>query len=306
MSENFVLRILKYSGQVLVIYLLLKYIPKEPISDLDALIAALAIVSMYAILKYVIMLTYDGSHCQKTCNRTERLENVTPPVGGEPDGQIFEQKLGETLAQGLDPVTGEYVGKPLLPPTTTQPAGQPAGQPVGQPAAQPAGQWKWQTTGQPKEPTGHNPNGTISGTPVGQASGIASDPTQSAMGYTQQPDGSYTMTPHPNPHVARGSMRDQSGVIPNDMRYNDYNTLPMGGDLDNKAYEQGYSFLPPSKWYPTPPHPPICVSEKSCPVCPIFTTGAPLDVKEWNEASRISPPDNINTQYITEKLNTGR
>ena len=39
---------------------------------------------------------------------------------------------------------------------------------------------------------------------------------------------------------------------------------------------------------------------------PSYTTGTPLDVKEWNEARRVTPPDNIKTKYIKEKLNSGR
>jgi len=100
--------------------------------------------------------------------------------------------------------------------------------------------------------------------------------------------------------------RMEDDVITNDNPYTDYNTLPIGLGLDTRDYEYGYSFLPPDRWYPVPPHPPVCVTEKRCPVCPVFTTGTPVDVKEWNQTLRITPPDTINTKFIKEKLNAGR
>ena len=64
--------------------------------------------------------------------------------------------------------------------------------------------------------------------------------------------------------------------------------------------------MPPEKWYPQPPMPPVCVSEKRNNVCPIYTIGTPVDVKEWNASRRIMPNDNINIKYIKDKLNSGR
>lgn len=99
--------------------------------------------------------------------------------------------------------------------------------------------------------------------------------------------------------------RSRDDVITNEMPYTDYNHLPLA-EQNKGDFEYGYSFLPPEKWYPQPPVPPVCVAEKKCPVCPVFTTGTPVDVKEWNASRRIMPPDNINTDYIKEKLNSGR
>ena len=79
----------------------------------------------------------------------------------------------------------------------------------------------------------------------------------------------------------------------------------MATGYDSTDYEDGYSYLPPKDWYPQPPFPPVCVTDKQCPVCPVYTTGTPVDVKEWNDSIRITPPDNINTKFI-KKLNAGR
>jgi hypothetical protein len=86
----------------------------------------------------------------------------------------------------------------------------------------------------------------------------------------------------------------------------DYNQLPMGEQVNTGSFEYGYSYLPPEKWFPTPPVPPICVAEKRCPVTPVYTTGVPVDIKEWNSSRRVTQPDRINTKYIKRKLNSGR
>jgi len=108
------------------------------------------------------------------------------------------------------------------------------------------------------------------------------------------------------PGIERAGSRQEDGIVTDDMQYDtDYNHLPMATGYDSTDYEDGYSYLPPKDWYPQPPFPPIWVTEKKCPVCPIFTTGAPADMKEWNDSIRISAPDNINTKYV-KKLNAGR
>jgi hypothetical protein len=110
-----------------------------------------------------------------------------------------------------------------------------------------------------------------------------------------------------DPQIERDGSRRTDGIITNDLQYDtDYNHLPLAEEYDqSRDYEYGYSFLPPSQWYPQPPFPPVCVAEKQCPVCPMYTTGTPVDMKEWNDSTRIAPPDNINTKFI-KKLNAGR
>lgn len=105
--------------------------------------------------------------------------------------------------------------------------------------------------------------------------------------------------------VERVGDRFEDGTLDNEYEYTDYNMLPMA-DHDTGSFEYGYSFLPPEKWYPQPPNPPVCVTDKRLHVMPVYTTGTPIDVKEWNEARRVMPPDNIKTKYVKEKLNSGR
>lgn len=100
--------------------------------------------------------------------------------------------------------------------------------------------------------------------------------------------------------------RAEDDIITTDMPYTDYHHIPLGDTYKPSDFEYGDSFLPPEKWYPTPPFPPVCVSEKRCPVCPVYTTGTPIDVKEWHQANKIMPPDGINVKYIKDTLNAGR
>jgi hypothetical protein len=111
---------------------------------------------------------------------------------------------------------------------------------------------------------------------------------------------------HNTQNIHRSVMRSEAGVMKSEMEYNDYNRLPLDEGVGNKEYEYGYSFMPPEKWYPTPPNPPVCVTEKKCPVCPVYTMGTHMDLKEWDESRRVSQPDNINTRFVMEKLNAGR
>lgn len=122
---------------------------------------------------------------------------------------------------------------------------------------------------------------------------------------TQQ--GNYLMTTSivPMDGVNRGPMRSVAGTINDDIPYSDYNTLPMAAQ-NTGSFEYGYSFLPPEKWYPTPPNPPICVTDKRCPVSPIYTNGTNIDLKEWDSCRRITGPDNIKSTYVDNKLNAGR
>jgi hypothetical protein len=102
------------------------------------------------------------------------------------------------------------------------------------------------------------------------------------------------------------SRRRIEGELDDEIPYTDYNHLPIAAGYKSHDYEYGYSFLPPEKWYPQPPRAPICVSEKRCPTMPVYAHGTPMDVKEFHSARRITPPDLINTDYIGDKLNSGR
>lgn len=123
---------------------------------------------------------------------------------------------------------------------------------------------------------------------------------------SREGDGTYTIKMPQNKQIEQTGSRAQDGVLKTEVQYNytDYNMLPP--NLNEGSFESGYSFLPPSQWYPQPPHPPVCVAEKQCPVCPVLTNREYADLKEWDDTRRVHQPDGINTDYIKEKLNSGR
>jgi hypothetical protein len=124
---------------------------------------------------------------------------------------------------------------------------------------------------------------------------------------TRDVDGTYritTMTPHRIQEQRQVGSRANDGVLKNETQYSDYNSFPQNANTG--SFEYGYSFLPPSNWYPVPPHPPVCVTEKTCPVCPVFTSGTNADLKEWDSSRRVTQQDSINVNYVEEKLNSGR
>jgi hypothetical protein len=102
------------------------------------------------------------------------------------------------------------------------------------------------------------------------------------------------------------SRRRIEGTLDDELPYTDYNHLPVASGYKSHEAEFGWNFLPPEKWYPNPPRPPICVTEKRVPTMPVYTDQTTADLKEWHSSRRITPPDLISTDYIGEKLNSGR
>lgn len=98
------------------------------------------------------------------------------------------------------------------------------------------------------------------------------------------------------------------GYIINEMDYSDFdfNSLPVARGYKTFADEYGYSFIPPEQWFATPPRAPVCVTTNREPVMPMWTTGAPVDVKDFAIASKISGPLGLSVNYVNDKLNAGR
>lgn len=88
--------------------------------------------------------------------------------------------------------------------------------------------------------------------------------------------------------------------------YIDANKIYVPPGYKTKIEDIGYSYLPPSQWFPIPNPPPVCVvAGQRCKVSPSLTTGYPVNLKEWHSSRRITQPDNINVQYIEDVLNSG-
>nr|XP_047140883.1 putative uncharacterized protein DDB_G0282133 [Hydra vulgaris] len=102
--------------------------------------------------------------------------------------------------------------------------------------------------------------------------------------------------------IAVSGNRTRNDILVNEMIYSDFNRLPPS--FNDKDFEYGYSFLPPKDWYPLPPYPPVCVSSSNHPVQPVYLDTMTMDLKDWHETQKITPPDSINTAFITNELNS--
>ena len=124
----------------------------------------------------------------------------------------------------------------------------------------------------------------------------------------QKINGQYSISPLNDPNIARNTCNESENDVNYDKEYDfyDLSIIPIRTNNPDKLYEPGYSYIPPKDWYPTPPRPPICVTNKRSTVCPSYTTGLGSDLKEWNESRRVTGPDSINTSYVKDKLNSGR
>ena len=111
-----------------------------------------------------------------------------------------------------------------------------------------------------------------------------------------------------------GKYFDKNGllqnVMNNDMRYSqltDSQMQPLGSNdmTMNNTWDNDYVLLNTDKWKVPQSSPYKCKQEKECPICPSLTSGYPVNVKDFNNARKVMPPDNINIDYIKDKLNSG-
>jgi hypothetical protein len=111
-------------------------------------------------------------------------------------------------------------------------------------------------------------------------------------------------------YLKNGKYIDDNGIIKNimnsDMIYNqlDVSMLQSLGSYDNSfsnKWDKGYTYLDTSKWtvpkvqIPNPPNINNIMSS--------LTPGYPINLLEFDNSRKVLGPDNINLQYIKEKLN---
>jgi hypothetical protein len=94
-----------------------------------------------------------------------------------------------------------------------------------------------------------------------------------------------------------------------DLEYNQFNTKnmrPLGEGL--QSWKNDYIILNTDKWAPAQNPPPVCKTEKRCPVCPNVSAGFAKNyttLKDFNPSRKVLGPDNISGAYL-EKLNKGK
>jgi hypothetical protein len=86
----------------------------------------------------------------------------------------------------------------------------------------------------------------------------------------------------------------------------DHNFLPIARGYVSSAADYGYSYLPPERWYPTPPRNMICVTTKREPILAPLSSGEVAYLKDFNVANKITGPLGLSTEYVNDVLNSNR
>jgi hypothetical protein len=90
-----------------------------------------------------------------------------------------------------------------------------------------------------------------------------------------------------------------------ELKYGDYNYIgPLNKGMINKAY----TFISPTNWYPIPPFPPVCVTNKRCTTSPVVISDGNdymnfAALEDFDNARRFTGDMGINIDYIKNVLN---
>ena len=96
-----------------------------------------------------------------------------------------------------------------------------------------------------------------------------------------------------------------SEALNSELRYGDYNYIsPINSGMTNSDY----TFISPNNWYPIPPHPPVCVTNKQCTTCPIQITDGKdymhwATLEDFDKSRRFTGNMGINIDYVKNVLN---
>jgi hypothetical protein len=90
-----------------------------------------------------------------------------------------------------------------------------------------------------------------------------------------------------------------------ELKYGDFNYIgPLNKGMTNKSY----TYISPDNWYPIPPSPPVCVTNKSCTTCPVVMSDGQdymnfSSLEDFDKSRRFTGNMGINTDYIHNVLN---
>lgn len=303
MTQDLIHKLLRYLTQGAVIYLLFKYVPKSQMKDSDILIVTAIILLVYIIAENCYQMYFGKTQSDCACNIKEGFDNSAitnslSQIGGiNSTGASYDlSSIGSSLSQIT---TGSGQSVTSLPTSTvTQPdpiseadlaklkqqsaAAFQQGQTQMQQAQTQLFDQSVQNMQNQIQQVAQAPKTVPSQAPQITFPIQSEAVTKPVSGYVKNADGTFTIT-SVNPVSQQ----------PFSYNYTDYNTLPV--TTGPGTFEYGYSFLPSSSWYPTPTVPPVCISSgPTCPVCPIYTQGTNLDLKEWNASLSIMPSEQIN------------
>jgi hypothetical protein len=90
-----------------------------------------------------------------------------------------------------------------------------------------------------------------------------------------------------------------------ELQYGNYNYIsPLNKGMTNPEY----TFVSPTNWYPIPPFPPVCVTNKRCVTSPIIMSNGKdymnfASLEDFDAARRFTGDMQINIDYIKNVLN---
>jgi hypothetical protein len=78
----------------------------------------------------------------------------------------------------------------------------------------------------------------------------------------------------------------------------EFNTIPLGSQI------YSYTYLPPENWFRAYERPPVCISNDTCPVCPVVVNGnSTAELMEFDTMANQKMPMGIDVNYVQQKLN---
>lgn len=287
------LRLMKYLILAIIVYLLFKFVPNNPMDDKDIILIATIVVLTYAVVEniHTMYMPAPASIVSSQCPVVSCPVVSCPscPANSSAQNEGFGS-IGNILQDSEAKVIKKEQSK-------------------DENAQLIMGQQQTQSQSQSQQEQNHTMY-DMAGNLISlkqEQNQLSNSTNLTPPPIHKNPDGSYNIPYWKSPQAVTVGSRSEEGVM-KDLRafnYTDYNSLPVTGD-NTGSFELGYSFLPPSMWFPLPPRAPICVSEKICQVCPTYTNTDFVNVLEWDSSRRISQPDEINVKYIEEVLNAGR
>ncbi len=263
MNSDLMYKLLKYLIQGIIIYVLFKYVPQQPMNDKDILLITIIVLLVYAVIENFYNL-YDNKHGEQI------IHQVQEPLAQQCQSYCSVQE------------NNEHMGNVSAPPTVSSDINSSASQNSCQSSASQnscqssASQNSCQSSALPEDDdqleNEKNKMADKIDTFVQEKykSKNNNQPANHTISGIRAPSATYRV-PETNHELA--------------YNYMDYNSMPISTNVNVGSFESGYSFLPPSQWYPVPPHPPVCVAEKKCPVCPVYTNVETMDLKEWNSSN---------------------
>jgi len=286
MNIDTISKLLKYLIQGVIIYLLFKYVPKDPMKDKDILIITLIVVLAYAVFENAALL-WEKNIVSTSCACPNKIENM---------GNV-SQNSSQLLAPYIDkPSSSNGLKTPQKKVYNSNDnniqSDQSADQSVDQSSDQSVDQSSDQSVDQSSDQSVDQSSDQSDDQQALQPQLSTQTPLQlltqskllSQLPLENQNDNFYKNYIQNEVYADDTTIPTMSQV--DNAPYVDFNTLPSNNGL-NKKSNYGESFLPPSNWYPVPPHPPVCRAENKCPVCPIYTTGSSTEYRELNPARQF-------------------